>query len=343
MALPVVTIAITCRDEEKRIGALMRSALAQDWPHDRLQVVVADGMSMDATREILARLAAEDDRVELVDNPGGVRAPGLNACIRRARGEILVRFDPGGDYPSDFLRRCVDTLERTGADSAFGAAKARGSSFLQRCVAAALRSPLGVGPGEEADEGWADGVRPGAFRREVFERIGLYDDFCPADEDTELRRRIHASGGRVECSRELDADFAPRDSLKTLARRSFGFGRGRARTLLKHGRFASWGPSLPMLWLLGEVAFAVTAPRRALVWSLAAYALATGAEAVRLGRSEGALSVPVVWALFPLLHVSHGAGFASGLAKYVFRPDWETEDRLDPIAPDAQAARTATA
>ena len=342
---PLVTIAIACRDEERRIEALVEAARAQDWPPDRLQIVVADGMSMDATREILARLAVDDDRLQLVDNPDRLRSAGLNACIRRARGELVVRFDPGGEYPLDFVRRCAAALDRTGADAVDGAAKARGSSFLERCVAAALRSPLGVGR-RQAGEGWADGVHPAAFRREVFERIGLYDARSIADEDSELRLRILAAGGRSECAPELHADFAPRNSLAGLARRSFRFGRGRARTLLKHGRFASWGPSIPVLWLVGEAAFAVAAPRRALVWSLAAYALTTGAEAIRVTRRDGALSVPVVWALFPLLHVAHGAGFASGLVRYALRPDWVTEGRLDPLTPpgiDGQAARAATA
>jgi succinoglycan biosynthesis protein ExoA len=343
---PLVTIAIACRDEAARIEALVRTAQAQDWPRDRLQIVVADGMSMDATREVLARLAAEDERIELVENPDRGRAAGLNECLRRARGELVVRLDAGAGYPDDYVRRCVAALTRTGADTVDGNARPKGRSFLQRCVAAALRSPLGVGRGAQGpDEGWADGVRPGAFRREIFERVGLYDARSTADEDAELRRRIAAAGGRVERLDELDADFAPRESVQALARRSFGYGRGRARTLLKHGRFASWGPTLPLLWLAGEVALAAAAPRRAFLWSLAAYALATGAEAIRVSRQDGALSVPVVWGLFPVLHVAHGAGFAAGLARYVVKPDWDTADRLDPLpAVDTpQAARAATA
>jgi succinoglycan biosynthesis protein ExoA len=344
MAEPLVTVAIACRDEAGRIEALIGAAQGQDWPQDRLQIVVADGMSMDATREVLARLAAEDHRIELVENPARGRAAGLNECLRRARGEVVVRMDVGADYPSDYVRRCVAALSRTGADTVDGSAKPRGHSFLQRCVAAALRSPLGVGRGAEGPaEGWADGVRPGAFRREVFERAGLYDPGSTSDEDAELRRRIASSGGRVERAHELDAEFSPGSSLRTLARRSFGYGQGRARTLLKHGRFSSWGPTLPLLWLIGEVALAAAAPRRAFLWSLAAYALATGGEAIRVSRQDGALSVPVVWVLFPVLHVAHGAGFASGLARYVMKPDWDTTDRLDPLPADAQAARAATA
>ena len=339
MPTPVVTIAIACRDEESRVEALLRQARAQDWPREQLEIVVADGMSMDGTREVLARVAGEDDRVRLVENLARTRAAGLNECIRRARGEVVVRFDAGAQYGPDYVGRCVAALERNGADGVGGAARPRGKGFFQRCVAAALRSPIGVrGRKDGADRGWADGVQPTAFRRDVFERVGLYDPRAATDEDAELDRRIGAAGGRLEKSDEIAADYAPRDSVKRLARQSFAFGRGRARTLLKHGRFSSWGPSLPLLWLAGEAVFFATARRRALPWSVAAYALATGAEAVRVGASEGALAVPVVWAIFPVLHVAHGLGFAAGLARYVLRPDWETAERLDSVPPEAPTA-----
>jgi succinoglycan biosynthesis protein ExoA len=347
MPTPFVTIAIACRDDEPRIEALVRDAQAQDWPRDRLEIVLADAMSMDATREVLSRLAGGDDRIRLVDNPDRTRGSGLNECIRRARGEIVVRFDPGGVYPPEHVRGCVNALDDTRADGVGGAARPRGGSFLQRCIAAALRSPLGVARGGApapggSDDGWCDGVRPGAFRREIFERVGLYDPRAAGDEGAELARRIAASGGSVERVESLGVDFAPRASLKALGRQAFGFGRGRARTLLKHGRFSSWGPTLPLLWLAGEAALAVASPRRALPWSLGAYALATGAEAVRVARREGALAVPVVWALFPVLHVAHGAGFAAGLARYAVKPDWQASEPLAPPATGAPA-RAATA
>src|SRR5260370_723902 len=90
---PLVTIAIPCRDEEAYIEVWVRAVQTQDWPRDRLEILVADGMSLDATREILGRLAAQDPRIRLIDNPGRIQATGLNECIRRARGEVIVRVD----------------------------------------------------------------------------------------------------------------------------------------------------------------------------------------------------------------------------------------------------------
>jgi len=344
--LPFVTIAMPCRDEEAYIERCVRSVLAQDYPADRMEVLVADGMSMDATREILARLAAEDARVRLVDNHARIQAAGLNECIRRARGEIVVRMDVHADYPSDFVRQCVAVLERTGADNVGGAARPKARSFFQRCVAAALRSPLGMGGSryrKEDEEGWVESVWPGAFRRSVFERVGLFDPRAVTNEDAELNQRLVDAGGRVYMSRDIVSHYYPRESARALAKQYFKYGQGRARTLLKHRRFLSWRPALPFLWLLGETALAATSPWQPLFsWSLAAYALATGAEAVRVGRREGALAVPVVWAVFPILHVSHGAGFATGLVRYALMPDWAPAEKIAPT-PVATGTRVAVA
>jgi cellulose synthase/poly-beta-1,6-N-acetylglucosamine synthase-like glycosyltransferase len=336
-----------CRDEEAHVEACVRAVQMQDWPRDRVEILIADGMSIDATREILARLAAEDSRIRLIDNPARIQAAGLNECVRRARGEIIVRMDVHADYRPDFVRQCVAALERTGADNVGGAARPKARTFFQRCVATALVSPLGIGGSRyrKADEqGFVESVWPGAFRREVFERVGLFDPNAVTNEDAELNQRIADSGGRVYLSRDIVVHYYPRSSPRSLARQYFRYGLGRARTLLKHGKLLAWRPALPFLWLASEALLLATSPWHPFaLWSLAGYALATGAEAVRVAGTAPAgddepsgetglfaLSrrVATVWGIFPILHVSHGAGFAVGLVKYSLRPDWCPAERL---------------
>ena len=182
-----------------------------------------------------------------------------------------------------------------------------------------------------------DGVWPGAFRRDVFERVGLFDPNAVSNEDVELDRRIAEAGGRAYSSPEIGLHYYPRESMRALARQYFRHGQGRARTLLKHGRAGALGSAVPFFWLLGEAALLATSRWQPLApWSLAAYALTTGAEAIRVGRREGPLAVPIVWAIFPVVHVAHGAGFATGLVRYVLRPDWSWGERL--AAPEAARA-----
>jgi cellulose synthase/poly-beta-1,6-N-acetylglucosamine synthase-like glycosyltransferase len=347
---PLVSVAMPCRDEERYIENCIRAVQGLDWPRDRLEILVADGMSIDATREILARLAAEDPRIRLIDNPARIQAAGLNECIRRARGEVIVRMDVHADYATDFVRQCVAALDRTGADNVGGAARPRARSFFQRCVGVALYSPLGIGGSsyrKPCAEGFVESVWPGAFRREVFERVGLFDPHAVTNEDAELNQRIVGAGGRVYLSRDIVVFYYPRGSPGALARQYFKYGLGRARTLLKHRRLLAVRPALPFLWLSGEALLFATSPWPFGAWSVAAYALITGAEAVRViaradaSRSfaalERVLAVPVVWGIFPILHASHGAGFAVGLVKYALHPDWGPDERLAAPAPRAQA------
>ncbi len=146
------------------------------------------------------------------------------------------------------------------------------------------------------------------------------------DADAELNQRILDAGGQIYLSRDIVVHYFPRETFKALAKQYYKYGRGRARTLMKLGTFPTLRPLLPFLMTTGAATLVACPP----LWPLApaafaAYALATGAEAVRVGRKLGAPALPLVWAMFPVLHVSHGVGFAAGLVRYLRDPDWRCE------------------
>jgi glycosyltransferase involved in cell wall biosynthesis len=341
--LPLITIAVPSFNEEHHIEVCLRDLLAQDYPREKIEILVADGRSTDRTREIIARIAAEDSRVTLVDNPEKLQSAGLNEIIRRARGAIIVRADVHAEYAKDFVRSCVEVLEETGADNAGGAARAKAKTFFQRALCAALASPLGVGGSSYRDpdkEGFVDTVFPGAFRRRVFERVGLFDPRAITNEDAELNQRIVESGGKVYLSRKIVVHYYPRDSIMKLASQYHRYGQGRARTLLKKGKFLTLRPAVPFLLVSSAALLWTTAPPLGLL-ATTAYAAMTFVEAVRVGRVAGASAIPVVWAIFPVLHVAHGTGFARGLLRYGRAPDWTDDERLPPRESDDAAAATA--
>jgi succinoglycan biosynthesis protein ExoA len=327
--LPRVTIAMPAYNEEKYIEACVASVQAQDYPADLIEILVADGRSTDRTREILSELAAKDPRIKTIDNPDRLQASGLGLLVKQAHGDVIVRMDVHCEYAPDYVRKCVETLERTGADNVGGAQRAKAKTRFQRALCAALGSPLGTGGVKYRSpdaEGFVDTVFLGAFRRKIFETVGLWDPRAITNEDAELNQRILDSGGQIYLSRDIVVHYFPRDSFKTLAKQYFKYGRGRARTLLKLGTFPTLRPLGPFLLTLGGAALLALPP----LWpvapaAFATYALATGAEAVRVGRSLGATSLPLVWAMFPVLHVSHGVGFAAGLVQYSRERDWPAE------------------
>jgi cellulose synthase/poly-beta-1,6-N-acetylglucosamine synthase-like glycosyltransferase len=327
--LPRVTIAMPAYNEEHYIEACIASVQAQDYPRDLIEILVADGRSTDRTREILDRLAAADPRIRMIDNPERLQAAGLGHMVKQAQGDVIVRMDVHCEYAPEYVRTCVEVLERTGADNVGGAQRAKAKTLFQRALCAALASPLGVGGAKyrSADaEGFVDTVFLGAFRRKVFEAVGLWDPKAITNEDAELNQRILDSGGQIYLSRDIVVHYFPRDSFTSLAKQYFKYGRGRARTLLKLGAFPTLRPLVPFLMTTGAAAMVALPP----LWpvaplAFASYALATGAEAVRVGGKLGATAVPLVWAMFPILHLSHGAGFAAGLVRYLRQPDWPEE------------------
>lgn len=331
-APPFVTIAMPCLNEARYIEACLRSVLHQDYPADRLEVLVADGGSTDGTRDIISRASEEDPRVVLIDNPDRLQAAGLNAAIRRARGDFIVRMDVHCEYASNYVRTCVEVLDRTGADNVGGAQRPRAENPFQHALCAALQSPLAVGGASYRsahNEGFVDTVFLGAFRRSVFERVGLFDPLAVTNEDAELNQRILETGGKIFLSRDIVVHYFPRDSFKALAKQYFRYGRGRARTLLKHRKLPSIRPVLPAAAVLGGASLLAAGPSNPLTLiCLSAFVALTGVEAARVGRRGGLRQFLTVWAIFPVLYGAHGIGLLTGLAHYSIRRDWRAPERL---------------
>jgi glycosyltransferase involved in cell wall biosynthesis len=335
---PLLTVAIPCRNEERHIAGCLASIQAQDYPPERVEILIADGRSTDATLAILAQLRQVDPRIRVVDNPERLQSAGLNRLIREARGEIVVRMDAHCDYDPGYLRACVSVLRRTQADIVGGAQRVRARTLFQKALRVALDSPLGVGGAayRSADrEGFVDTVFLGAFRREVFERVGLYDPRAVTNEDAELNQRLLAAGGKIYLSKEIVVHYEPRASYRELFRQYFRYGSGRARTLLKHRRLPSLRPVLPFAAVSGGALLALAAPFQPFaplsLFAFLGYLGLCAAEAVRVERRAarrphagraGWRALPVIFAIFPTLHLAHGLGFGRGLVRYASRPDW---------------------
>lgn len=324
---PLVTIAIPCFNEERYIEKCVEDVFAQDYPADSIEVLVGDGMSMDRTREILAELAAKHPgRLRVIDNPHRLQAAAMNAMIDEARGEIIIRMDVHARYAPDYVRQCVDVLDETGADNVGGAQRAIPETWFQRALCAALDSPLAVGGARYRDadaEGFVDTVFLGAFRRKIFERVGGYDAKAITNEDAELNQRILAAGGKVYLSRKIVVQYFPRDSFRGLAAQYFKYGKGRARTLLKHRTFPTPRPAIPFAMMAGAATLLLTPPLHpAAPLAFGAYGAATLVESLRVSLRHGLALAPAVFAIFPVLHLSHGVGFGVGLVQYAIKPDW---------------------
>lgn len=334
--LPFVTLVMPSYNEELYIEECLRSLLSGTYPADRMEILIADGGSPDKTREIVARIAAQDSRVRLVDNSAHkIQSWGQNLAIKESKGEFILICDVHAEYAHDYVEQLVNAFLRTGADCAGGAQRAKAETWFQKALCAALASPLGVGGASYRSaekEGFVDTVFPGAFRRSILEKVGLYDVKAVTNEDAELQQRILEAGGKVFLSKDVVVYYYPRKSFRLLAKQYFKYGDGRARTLLMHKRFPVLRPLIPLAFVVGGATLILVPPFQPLApLAFGAYATITGIEALRVGMKEGLWAVPVVWAIFPTLHLSHGIGMLQGLIKYTLKPKPPEIPTLDPL------------
>jgi glycosyltransferase involved in cell wall biosynthesis len=277
-------------------------------------------MSDDGTRETVAELAATDPRVRLVDNPAGTAPAALNAAIRASTGTVVVRCDAHAVLPAGYVARAVAQLQVTGAANVGGIQAATGTSFVQRAIAMAMRSPLGVGDAKfrhATNAGPVDTVYLGVFRRNAIEAVGLFDERMVRNQDYELNVRLRDAGETVWLDPGLVVEYAPRRSLGALARQYFDYGAGKRKMLSLHPGSLRWRQTAPpalVVGLVGSAVAAVIGARAAATVLPATYAavlVAGGArEAVRR-RDPAAAIFPAATAT---MHVSWGLGFLIGRA-----------------------------
>jgi succinoglycan biosynthesis protein ExoA len=322
---PSVSVIIPCRNEIDHIGSCLSSIFDQCEVPGGFEVIVADGMSDDGTREILKRLSKEDSRLTVVDNPGGFVSSGLNAALRDARGSIIIRMDAHTSYAPDYIRQCVRVLQETGADNVGGPWVARGKGEVGMAIAAAFKSPFGSGGARGHDpkySGPVDTVYLGCWHRELFDRIGMFDEELVRNQDDEFNLRLVRSGGKVWQSIAIKSCYHPRESLRHLFKQYLQYGYWKARVLKKHRLPASVRHLVPSVFVL----MLALLPLMALFWShflwawlalLGAYLIANISVSIQTAAANGWKLFPLFPCVFAIFHFGYGLGFLKGFADFV--------------------------
>lgn len=322
---PLVSVIVPCRNEENHIEDGVRSLLAQHSPIGGFELVIVDGMSNDGTREILERLAREDPRLRLVDNPARTTPFAMNAGIRAAKGNFIAIMGAHTVYSQNYIQTCVELLnEHPEAWCSGGPIQSLGKSPFGHAVAAAMSHPIGVGNAKHRFrdyEGYAEGACFPLFRREVFDVIGMYDERLTRNQDDELNLRMAQQGGKVFLSPRAACTYFVRDSPKGLARQYFQYGYYRVAVLRKHRIPASLRQLAPIIFfpvMLGMFVGGWLLPP-AWVWVGWVLPLLYGAILASGGFGVGVKEGWKTGALFPLaaflMHFSYALGFSWALVK----------------------------
>jgi succinoglycan biosynthesis protein ExoA len=328
--LPSISVVSPMYNEALNIDDFVADLAAQDFDGE-VELIVADGGSTDGSVERLraaARAAGLDVRV--VDNPRRWVSPGLNACIAAASGDLIVRLDCHSRYPPDYLRRSALAAEETGAWHVGGRLIPDGRTPTERAVACAMDVPFGgIGWTRAANANarvQVDTLTFGAYRSEVFRRVGGFDDTLIRGQDEELNLRIHRAGGRTILDPTIVVRYRPRGSLIGVWRQYYGYGLWKVAIMLKHRRVLSLRSLAPLTLVvstgaLGLAGARVPSARRCLAAQAGAYLSAAVAFAVAGLRRRGeplSLFLRVV-ATFPVFHFGYGLGMLHGWLQAVAR------------------------
>jgi glycosyltransferase involved in cell wall biosynthesis len=325
------------RNEGAFIRRAVAAVLAQDYPADRMEVLVADGLSTDGTGEYVRRLCDRHPHLRVIDNPGKIVSTGLNAAISQARGDIVVRVDGHCEIESDYVRRAVAHLLTGAADAVGGPLRTLGETPCARVIAAAMSTPFGVGNAAfrttHDRTALTDTVAFPAYTRSILSSAGPFDEELVRNQDDEYSYRLRALGARILLAADVKAHYYSRGTLRTLWRQYAQYGYWKVRVLQKHPRQMRPRQFVPPAFVAALVLSALSAMVSAAgMWLFAAvsgsYLAANGAVSIVVGRRRGWRSIPLLALTFAVLHVAYGTGFLVGLVKFWNR--WG--DRGRPLA-----------
>lgn len=322
-----VSIICPIYNEARHIGAMIDSVLHQDYPKERMEVLFIDGMSTDGTREIVADYHKRYPQLRLVDNPHRVVPYALNEGIRQSTGEVIVRLDAHCRYPDNYVSRLVEELFALKADNVGGVWRSHPARDTAVCVAIAEAGshPFGVGGSHHrigaSHTQQTDTVPFGCYHREIFDRLGLFDEDLIRNQDDEFNGRITLGGGKIFIIPDVVIDYAARETMTKMRKMYYQYGLFKPLVNKKLGSAATIRQFFPALFVAGLVLGAVLS---ALVGWIACIYFSVIALYLLAGLYIGAQKAvrwrkpSLLWLMpytFLNIHLSYGIGYIKGIVK----------------------------
>ena len=322
---PFVTVVVPCRNEEKHIARCLESILANDYPKERMEVLVVDGMSEDRTREIVASYSERYPIMRLVENPEKHIPAAMNLGIHEARGETIVKMDAHSTFQREHISLCVSYQEKYGAENVGGVCKMTpgADTATARAIVLGLGSRFGSGNANVKvgvkKPTWSDSTAFGCFKKELFQRVGMYDEKLLSSSDLDLNQRIKAAGGGILVVPDVVIDYTADGNLRAFRRHVFADGVW-ISYVMKFGKKAfSWRHWVPAAFVAGLAGTLILGTiNKWFLWmgagvtaTYAAVSLTVSMQiAAREREARYALLLPVV---FAVRHFVHGIGTLFGL------------------------------
>jgi glycosyltransferase involved in cell wall biosynthesis len=325
-----VSVIIPCKNEEKTITLLLNALKEQNFGQSEMEIIIADAMSDDDTRQAVRNfqnLHPEMD-IQIVDNPKIHIPCGLNVGIQSSQGEIIIRMDAHSVPHKDYVALCVSGLDENRADNVGGVwdIKPLTNTTMAKAIADAASHPVGVGNARYRytnKSGYVDTVPFGAFKRDLFDRIGLFDETLLTNEDYEFNERIRQNGGKIWLNPEICSNYFARKNLRELSRQYWRYGLWKSQMIKRYPKSLRMRQILPPLFiifliLLG-IASSITIKALFLLGIvLTIYSLTLFIVGIQLALKKKMpphlLNIPLAIAT---MHFSWGCGFIYGLLRKI--------------------------
>lgn len=316
-----ISIVIPVYNEEKYITKCIESLRQQTYPNESMEIIFVDGNSQDESPFIIKKYAEEQENIKLLHNPKKIVPVAMNIGIRESKGDYIIRLDAHSEYPTDYIEKCVYYLDTTDADNVGGCAITKGKGFVGGAIAAMMSSKFGVGNSKfrtEKTSAYVDTVPFGAFRKEVFEKNGLYNERLARNEDNELNYRIRKNGGKIFLAEDILFSYYCRDSVSGISRMARQNGEWSILASKLCPGTMGLRHFIPFLFVMSIVLLSLLSCfHNVFLWLLffemMLYFAVDGFFTVKL--KKGLLESLLIFALFPIFHISYGIGSIIGLFK----------------------------
>ncbi len=327
MNAPLVSVIIPCRNEENFIRTTISSLLNQKGFDGNIEIIVVDGKSSDKTREIICEMKLENENLYLVINEKQITPIAMNLGIKAAKGKYIAIMGAHTEYDQNYLSECLKLFNKYPLIGCTGGSiLSVGKSNFGKAAAAAMSHPIGVGNAKHRFpnyEGYAEGAAFPVFKKEVFDKIGLYDERLIKNQDDDFNFRLTKSGYKVYISPKAKCKYYVRERPIELFRQYFDYGYWRMATIKKHKLPVSFRQLVPALFLFSilffiGIGFLISAYQLIIsIFVPAIYLLVIFGSDIKVMKQNGLKTGMFFPAAVITLHFAYGLGFIKGL-KFLF-------------------------
>lgn len=318
----MVSVVMPVYNEEKYIEHCIFSLLKQDYPKQQMEWIFVDGCSNDKTKQIIEGFMFQyPDLIKMYNNPNKTVPYAMNIGIEVSTGNYIIRLDAHSEYENDYISKCVYYLDTTDADNVGGVAETKSIGFVGNAIALMLSSKFGVGNSQfrtNGKSGYVDTVPFGAFRREVFQKYGLYDERLTRNQDNEMNYRIRKNGGKIYMSEDIRLVYYCRNSISGIANMAMKNGKWNVITMGLCPGAMGIRHFIPFIFLLSLIIVPILTIFIPIIGYL--FILEIGLYMLlnlifSIKAATKFKYIPILVILFPVFHLSYGFGSLIGLFK----------------------------